>query len=98
MLIIAINAEARINSIYRGESRQSSAPKKMAGHHFIQENANVRSENALLGGVFDINRLMFLRVIYDQAIYEQKQCTLYILHQIFLPDIAPQELSGHKDR
>jgi len=29
----------------------SSAPKMMAGHHFIRENGELRSENALLAGI-----------------------------------------------
>jgi len=41
--------EARKMLENAAESHLSSAPMMMAGYHFIQENGDLRSENALLG-------------------------------------------------
>ena len=62
------------------------------------EGTTFRTHHVLVDYIRDINRFMFLQVIYDQTIYEQKQCILYTPCQTLLPDIAPQELSEHNDR
>ena len=43
-------AEARKMLEKRGESLLSTAPKMIAGHHFILENGDLRSENSINTG------------------------------------------------
>jgi len=50
------------------ESHLSSAPMMMASDHFIQENGDLRSENAVLDGDFTHDGLPGIRLLISPGI------------------------------